>query len=408
MDYRTGQCSQCGAQYKIPASFAHNVARCKVCKGVVHLGPAPAVKSAEGAKPVAPRMEPAAPAVPPRKVVPAPAAQRSPRPSAPPSEPRKTAPAIPPRPVPERAPLPSGRRTDATPAEHGRERRAVHPQRKLPVAGLVSGIGLVVAAALLFLFRGQLMGSDPGSGEVTAPPAPLAADPRTPAGTPEETGEAENPADERASALPVEGSPLAAGGEPEPESGAPAAEPKPARTVDPSSVDLTAIEDFGPVEDTTAEEWAEMTGWMEQWMDVEAGASGNKARMRLLEKKRKAIPVILNAFKRLDFATREGRSNGDLCQKSLRDLCHGTGFDWKYADDAAGRPVDHPEDVYFCKRVVQSWAELWKKGLADIEHWIRALDLDKKDPAEAARLRALQGAPAGVDAASEAEDLDPD
>ena len=38
MDYRIGKCSQCGAEYKVPASFAHSVARCKVCKGVVHLG----------------------------------------------------------------------------------------------------------------------------------------------------------------------------------------------------------------------------------------------------------------------------------------------------------------------------------------------------------------------------------
>ena len=39
MEYRAGKCSQCGAEYQVPASFAHNVARCKKCGvGVVHLG----------------------------------------------------------------------------------------------------------------------------------------------------------------------------------------------------------------------------------------------------------------------------------------------------------------------------------------------------------------------------------
>jgi len=49
MDYRAGKCSQCGAEYQIPASFAHNVARCKQCGGVVHLDPRASARPAGSA-----------------------------------------------------------------------------------------------------------------------------------------------------------------------------------------------------------------------------------------------------------------------------------------------------------------------------------------------------------------------
>ena len=68
MDYRNGKCSQCGAEYKIPASFPHDVARCKVCEGVVQVEPAagraaPAKSEAPAAAP-----KPQAPAAPPALV----------------------------------------------------------------------------------------------------------------------------------------------------------------------------------------------------------------------------------------------------------------------------------------------------------------------------------------------------
>jgi hypothetical protein len=95
MDYRTGKCSQCGAEYKVPASFAHNVARCKVCKGVVHLG-APG----EAMPPVA--SKPFSPAMPAKKVVPKPAAPRPARPALP--EAKKTPASAPARPAAASAP----------------------------------------------------------------------------------------------------------------------------------------------------------------------------------------------------------------------------------------------------------------------------------------------------------------
>ncbi|MCA8979287.1 MAG: hypothetical protein KDC14_04620, partial [Planctomycetes bacterium] len=62
MKYRLGVCKDCSANYKVPASFEADRAKCKACGGVVELGKvredAPAPKPA------------AAPPMPARKVAP--------------------------------------------------------------------------------------------------------------------------------------------------------------------------------------------------------------------------------------------------------------------------------------------------------------------------------------------------
>jgi cobalamin biosynthesis Mg chelatase CobN len=40
MQYRPGTCSECSAQYKLPASFKADKAKCKKCGGIVNIGPA--------------------------------------------------------------------------------------------------------------------------------------------------------------------------------------------------------------------------------------------------------------------------------------------------------------------------------------------------------------------------------
>jgi len=62
MEYRAGKCSQCGAEYQVPASFAHNVARCKKCGvGVVHLGAPKGAGTAAGSPVPASPTRPAGP-----------------------------------------------------------------------------------------------------------------------------------------------------------------------------------------------------------------------------------------------------------------------------------------------------------------------------------------------------------
>ncbi|HEX6886137.1 MAG TPA: hypothetical protein VF530_22375 [Planctomycetota bacterium] len=429
MDYRTGKCSQCGAEYKVPASFAHNAARCKKCQGVVHLGPPP---SAAG-----PRAAPGSPSIPAKRVVPKP---ESPRPAAPQAQPSATPRPAAPKPAApaaakggtlerlkgERAahgeaPAPARPAAPLTAAasvrgkEHeaeghgakrekrgGRAERGHREKKRTPVVGIVSVAALVIVGAALLLFRESLFGGGAAdAGEGTAATAPAAATPA--AGTPA------TPAPTELAAAPTD-----AEREPAPGTEAPAADAPPAekpkaepKAKDPATIDLTAIPDFGPTPDTTPEEWAKMNDWAVQWMDVEAGAAGNRARIELTKLTRKAVPVILNTFKKLDFSTKDGRSNGGHCQKALMQICNGTNFDWKYVDEAAGQVYDNPDDVWFCKRVVELWSNSWKQAEQDIKAWIKIAKLEEKDPAEAKRLLEMFGGQSLPDAGS-SDDLEVD
>jgi hypothetical protein len=435
MDYRIGKCSQCGAEYKIPASFAHDRARCKQCQGVVNIAPS-------GAAPAKPPAAPAPAAIPARKVVPGPAAEAprpatpppavsrpekkpdpdgmtkdgprkggtlerlkaerraaaaaaaaaekkpaTPKPPAPPAAPSKPAPT---RPSPARAssgtrPSPrrgKGEEQEEKPTRAGRAgaggrrgSRSGGREKKTPVAGLVSVIALVVVGTGVYLFRDSLFGSEE--------PEVAAAGEETVASTPVDSA----PVEESVPDPEPEPEPeVAETSEPEPEA------PKAPKSRDPSSIDLAAMPALGKTPDTTDEEWATMQDQVAQWMDRAAGAAANRAKIALMAQGRKAVPAILNFFKTLDFATEDGRGNGDQCQKALQEICNGTNFDWKYADPAGGRDFDDPDDVWFCKRVVELWVTSWKQGEENIEAWIRMAKLDTKDPEEAARLRAEFGA----------------
>ena len=159
MEYRAGKCSQCGAEYQIPASFAHNVARCKKCKsGVVHLSAAargPAAATAPAVEP--PRGAAAQGTAPgPRATTPAPqAAEASPvRPARQPSPPAVT--------------------TEARRAMPAHEERARIAQGKRSLTPILLGLGLAALAAVLFLFRARIFGAGEPAG---APSAPAAASP---------------------------------------------------------------------------------------------------------------------------------------------------------------------------------------------------------------------------------------
>lgn len=71
MDYRKGVCRDCGASYKLPATFAADKAKCKKCEGVVEIGP---VVQAEAP---APKKPAAAAPMPARKIAPKPATPKA-------------------------------------------------------------------------------------------------------------------------------------------------------------------------------------------------------------------------------------------------------------------------------------------------------------------------------------------
>jgi hypothetical protein len=441
MEYRIGKCSQCGAEYKVPSSFAHNVARCKVCKGVVHLGQAPegdAAPAAPAGKPAeAPTPPPAseiparkpAPKAPPSGTAPTPPAKSAPRPASRPAEtppaaaeaPKKKggtlarlkaeraaaakagegggAAAAAPKPKPKAAAVPAPAKArsrtrardeeeeDEGVDERGRSRSRRSSRRRgsrkkekgSPVLPLVSLAVLIVMGWAIWNWRHWFLAMDDeeGTQEVAeaTQPDPDASATEEPQEEPEEIPVVEPDA-------PAE----------EPEE-APA-EPEEPKEVDPDSIDLRELADFGPVDDTSPEEWTQMNEWMLTWMDVSAGAAGNRAKARLEEMGRKAFPVILNHFKTLDFGSDEGRRNGDLCQRTLMGIVNGTNFDWRYTSE--------PEDELFNKQVVKAWAFHWEKSEDNVEYWIKFAKLDDKDPKEAERLR--DAAKTGIEGVDEAED----
>jgi len=191
--------------YKVPASFAHNAARCKVCKGVVHLSAPPGASAGEAGRGAPARLP--AQAMPAKKVVPKPPQPRAPQPGAPPSRatpaargaehegvPRSNANGVRPG-----TPTSSPRAAESEPpaaaeeprTEPGRKQLAhpgKKPKAKLPMAGILSAAGLLVAAALLLLFKERLFGSSPTE-TVADPAAPADAKP-APAVAPEESSSA--------------------------------------------------------------------------------------------------------------------------------------------------------------------------------------------------------------------------
>jgi hypothetical protein len=174
MDYRHGKCSDCGAEYKIPTSFVHNVARCKVCKGVVRLGPAASAETRAPARAAA-------------SVVPA--EHVRPEPQVAVASSGASIPAA--RNVPAGAP---GVRTSTTVRAPGStqpptslSREAAHARAPRRRFSWVAALVLVIGSVCAFLFRGSLFGSDPlpasspasGTG-AAAPGAPYDAEPRDP------------------------------------------------------------------------------------------------------------------------------------------------------------------------------------------------------------------------------------
>jgi len=139
---------------------------------------------------------------------------------------------------------------------------------------------------------------------------------------------------------------------------------------DPSLTDLTEIEDFGPFRGTTADRFEELEELCAVMLDPEAGAAGNRAKNKLVEAGREAMPVIINAIKRLDLADEDQFRSADVSQKALQDICNGNNYGWKY-------PSQEPEKFHaFDKKVIKNWATSWSKCATDDAAWMKLAKLD--------------------------------
>jgi len=278
-----------------------------------------------------------------------------------------------------------GSRRSGSARSGGRSSRGGEKKKKSMVPALVAIVGLALIGGGVWMFKDDLFGAGASNGSEVAAQETPAVEETTPdpmAETPEPTEEmpaddmAEGEADDAAAeGMEDEASPFEDGEEGE----------KAPKEVDPDSVDMSAIADFGPLEGTSDEQWAEANELAGIWLNVNSGAAGGRAKKDILAMGRGAFPVILNHMKTLDFSTKEGLDNGDQCQRALTELCNGTNFGWKFTTE--------PADVYFNKLVVVGWAKQWERAAEDVEYWIKMAKLEERDPEEAKRLRGGADAP---------------
>jgi len=418
MTFRIGVCTSCGANYKLPASFAADQARCKNCGGVVQIG-----KAGEEAP------KPAAPPVPAEKPAAATAAAKPKKKREGPSmkerlmAQRKAEAETAPKATPDAAAAPkaSSVKASAKPAagskaagksgttgsrrsrpagsrgraskkggddeEDGGGRRAGGRRRSAPAKKKAPVGGFIAAAVILAAVCGGAwwyFGQEEAA-EVDEAPSIVAdlADANVEGATSEGAGDGDGngavSAEDVASTDAGDGDD---GGATEDE-GAEDVAKEPTKPVkkaapagDPASVDLSVIPDYGPISGCSETRFAELQELAATMIDPMAGAAGNRARNKLVEAGKEAFPVILNSLKGLDLTDDDGFRSADVCQKALQDLCNGNNFGWKY-------PSQEPEKFhYFDKKVILSWSKAWDQAKDHDGAWAKLAKLDKIDKAE--------------------------
>ena len=246
-------------------------------------------------------------------------------------------------------------------------------------------LGAFVVLALICLAAWWFFTNQDKQTEAVAQGQPASA-PEQPAGGQTPAQPVEVPASEPTQPQASEPAPAAAAAElqssePAPEKSKPAPE---------DDIDLSTFPDADKLPGTSDEDWAQIQGWMASYIDPQAGAAGNRARAKLLERGRESFPAILNAFKRIDFSTEAGMRQGDLTQRLLTDICNGQNFDWHFSIE--------PAEVHFNEKVVRLWIKAWGQGRDSPHAWAK---LTKTEVADAEKLfektgpsAALGGAPA--------------
>ncbi|HIG12089.1 MAG: hypothetical protein ABGY71_04780 [bacterium] len=384
MTHRIGTCSDCGATYKLPASFAADRARCKKCDGVVEIARASGGQPAKAA---------AAPPVP----------TRQPR-TQPKSKPNREGPsmkerllatrkaeaaaaqaAAPPPAKPAAKAAGSSRRSttsrrstsrrgadqdessDGNGQEGGsrRSRREKKKQSALPaMLGLLALIVIVAGAGWYLTNQDDKVatGDEVAAAEKTVQNTTLA-----------DINEALLGAAQDAAA---DDAVAAAADSADAPDEAPVEQLKKPAKKDPASVDLLSIADFGPIAGCSDDRFAVLNQLVATMVDPNAGAAGNRARIKLEAAGREAFPAILNGMRRLDLTDEDGEfRSADVCQKALQSICNGNNFGWKY-------PSNEPDAYhYFDKRVIQTWCKTWDKVKADDAAWAKLAKLDKVEKA---------------------------
>ena len=440
MEFRPGTCKDCGAQYKLPASFPHSQAKCKACGGTVEIGevqtatataaaPMPAKKVAPAAKPASPRKEPAAasgameevqpsgkkrsgPSMKEKLMAQRAAAEAGEKPAA--AKPAAAKKAGASKASASKPASKAGGSKKASPTRSkagarkgagargkkgegeggGARRRGKTAEKKKSPAPLIAGVVVVLLLVGGFFFKDSLFGS---GGEANAGENVAQNEGNGEGGESTENGSnAENGSEtdggegggesSEGSGGDEGDSDASAGTSDEGEGGEDGGEDAPVDTTTqrghPDSVDLSQLPEVARFADTTDEEWEDMNTWMNTAIS-DSSAAGNRAANRLKGMHRKALPVIMNHFKTLDFGTQEGVDTGDYIQRLLTEMCGGANYEWRY-------DLTDPHH-YFRKRVVERWqALIVDRALVDDLQWAGMLKVDVSEIPDP-----MGGAPAG-------------
>ncbi len=168
---------------------------------------------------------------------------------------------------------------------------------------------------------------------------------------------------------------------------------------DPSEVSWDHLEKFGPSNDTTSEEWAEINRLVVQFTDPDAGAAGGRAGKKLEEQfKEKAFPALVNAMMKLDLTSDEGHRTGDVIQKRLQFIANGRNAGWKYERDEWPNKT-----AKYNRQVVVLLHGVWERAKEDPAYWRTYAKLDQKGAAEEA---AVTDDGASEDELDELDELD--
>ena len=155
-------------------------------------------------------------------------------------------------------------------------------------------------------------------------------------------------------------------------------------------IDLSQLADQKPLEGTTDEDWAALNELMTRYRTPPFGATSVQSGDRLMIKGKRAVPAILNGFKRLDLTTPEGAEIGWKIQTLLlQGLCNDTNFGW--------RRETRPADVAFNQQVIQRWFRAWEVAGENDEIWAEIARLKDIPPGRTKAPAATEPPTAGED-----------
>jgi hypothetical protein len=256
-------------------------------------------------------------------------------------------------------------------------------ERGAPKAGLLGLAGLAVLSVMLFFgFReGGFLNGKPANAKPETPedsaqaasatvPSTTQVDPFSGGSIPLPTGLAvADPAAQTPAMTDAEKSVTPPPAAQTPPSPAPvAAKPK----NDPDSVNLAAYGPFPSLPETSSEDEERIAGWVKDLFNPNAGASAGRARTKLIEMGKAAIPGILNALIALDCGTQDGMLVGNDGVQVLEKICNGTNYGWRTSDDPG-------ESEYYNKRAIELWCKAWTEASADEAKWKQLAKLDQAE-----------------------------